>query len=283
MPSAVPTVMVAGKSTLYASDAVEFLRAYTGRPFDVTVTSPPYGLDKRYDGTTDAWEWADYLDWTEQWGKWLLERTSERGRLILNIPLDSFFGGRRIPFDAEVTMSMIAAGWTYQTKIIWDKIVTTSKTAYGSWMSPSAPTVFMPAEAIIVFSKGDWVRGKHGRTSDIARDEFMEYRSSIWRRRGESAKTRGHPAPYPEEIVRRALLLFAFKEDLIFDPFVGSGTTCAVAERLGMESVGVDVSAEYLGTLATPRILAAADEREGALVDSAGVRYINSSLLDALA
>lgn len=275
--------ITAGRSSLYASDVVDFLKAYGGRPFDVTVTSPPYGLDKRYDGTTDAWEWADYLDWTEQWGKHLLERTSGGGRLALNVPIDSFFGGRRTPFDAEITMAMIAAGWTYQTKIVWDKIVTTSKTAYGSWMSPSAPTVFMPAEVLIVFSKGGWVRGKKGRTSDISRDEFMEYRSEIWRHHGESAKARNHPAPYPEEIVRRALLLFAFKEDLIFDPFVGSGTTCAVAERLGMESVGVDTSLDYLTELAAPRIRKASDEREGALVDSNGLRYVNASLLDALA
>lgn len=273
--------MVVGRSTLYVSDVVEFLSCYDGRPFDVTVSSPPYNLSKEYEGVSDAWEWDDYIGWVEYWGKSLLDCTSDHGRLCLNVPFDTFRNGH-IMLAAEYNTAMQLAGWEYQSTVIWNKGVINNRTAYGSFMSASAPNVMMPAEAILVYSKGAWRRGKNGRTDDITKEQFMQWRSTIWDIPGESAKRRGHPAPFPEAIPERLIKLYSFQEDLIFDPFLGSGTTCAVAEELGRESVGVDCVQSYVEDLAVPRIQAATDFREGALTDGQGERWVNIPLTDAV-
>lgn len=277
-----PTASV-GLARLYAADAVQFLQEYEGRAFDVTLTSPPYELGKEYDGLADDLAWGDYLEWTRSWAGHILDLTVDHGRLLVNVPINRNLGDEHVPFADEVLEALEEVGWRYETHVIWDKGVINSKTAYGSWMSASAPAVIMPVETLLVLSKGSWIRGKHGRDTDIGRDQFMEWRSSVWRIPGASAKKLGHPAPYPEAFVERALRLFAFRQDLIFDPFLGSGTTCAVAEWLGRESIGVDQSERYLLDLAVPRIEAARDRRTGALTDGKGQRWENLELGAALA
>lgn len=267
-----------GHAALAVDDVVNFLSTYEGRPFDITVTSPPYGLEKAYAGVDDAWAWDDYRDWVVRWAGLLLDCTEEHGRLCLNVPLDSNKLGH-LPFAAEMSLLLQhAVGWRYETTLIWDKGVTTSRTAYGSWLSPNAPNLVIPAEAVLVFSKGDWNRGgANGRTSLLTKAEFLEWRSSVWAIKPESAKRAGHPAPYPEELVRRLLKLFAFQEDLAFDPFLGSGTTCAVAQQLGIASLGVDQSAEYV-ELARTRLAKIVAEQQGAVVDSSWRTWVNAVL-----
>lgn len=265
-----------GRAELYASDICEFLEEYQGRQFDVTVTSPPYNLDKEYEGVEDAWAYDDYLAWVERWSALLLEATTDRGRLCLNIPTNTFRGGH-LPLAADVTKTLQDAGWSYQTEIVWYKQAVSNRTAYGSFKDPSAPNIIMPTEQILIFSNGDWIRGKHGRTTDLERDQFLTWTRDIWTIQGAKAKKIGHPAPFPNEIARRLLLLFAYKEDLIFDPFVGSGTTCLAAEQLGMQSVGVDLSDAYI-TLSEKRLREQADTLAGALTDANGVRWENLSL-----
>lgn len=61
-------------------------------------------------------------------------------------------------------------------------------------------------------------------------------------------KDYGHPAMFPEELVERILKLFTYKNDLVYDPFNGAGTTCAVCERLDRKYLGTDISEEYCKT-----------------------------------
>src|SRR5439155_10236311 len=80
---------------------------------------------------------------------------------------------------------------------------------------------------------------------DIARDEFLEWTLGTWSFAGESPNRVGHPAPFPSELPRRLIKLYSFVEDVVLDPFVGSGTTCAAAKRLGRRSVGIDIDVHY--------------------------------------
>jgi site-specific DNA-methyltransferase (adenine-specific) len=267
-----------GLARLYADDAVHFLQDYDGRAIDVTLTSPPYDLGKEYEGMSDSLGWEDYLEWVELWAHHLYDVTVEHGRLILNVPLDRNLGERPIPFASEVLPSLLAAGWRFEKHVVWDKGVTNKNTAYGSWLSASAPNVMMPVEILLVMSKGDWVRGKHNRDTDITRDQFLAWRTEVWRIPGASSKKLKHPAPFPEALAERALRLYGFRQDLNLDPFVGSGTTCAVSEWLGRESIGVDQSAAYLKDLACQRIADARDRRLGALTDGKGARWENLTL-----
>lgn len=265
-----------GRSTLYAADVIDFLRGYDGRQFDVTVTSPPYGLGKEYEGVDDTWARDDYFGWVEMWAASLYDQTSEHGRVCVNVPLDVNLGGHLF-FASEFHTSMIAAGWEFQSQIIWDKGVINNKTAYGSWMSANSPNVMTPAEIVLVYNREGWNRSRPKGPSDITKEHFMEWRTTIWSIPGAKASKLGHPAPFPLELPKRLIQLFSFKDDLILDVFAGSGTTLEAAELLGRESVGVDLVERYLKDLAIPRIEAARDVREGALTQGQE-RLVNAPL-----
>ena len=74
----------------------------------------------------------------------------------------------------------------------------------------------------------------------------MEWTKSIWTMNAESARRIGHPAPFPEELPNRLIQLYSFKDDIILDPFMGSGTTALSAIKSGRKYVGYDVSEEYV-------------------------------------
>ncbi|MEM1747146.1 MAG: site-specific DNA-methyltransferase, partial [Sulfolobales archaeon] len=74
----------------------------------------------------------------------------------------------------------------------------------------------------------------------------LEFTRSIWRFPPESAKKVGHPAPFPEELPYRCIQLYTFKEDVVLDPFVGSGTTCVAALKAGRHCIGIDIDERYV-------------------------------------
>ena len=73
----------------------------------------------------------------------------------------------------------------------------------------------------------------------------MEWTLGLWAFNGQNTAQHGHPAPFPEELPRRLIKLFSFREDIVLDPFLGSGTTCRVAKDLGRRSIGVEISREF--------------------------------------
>jgi site-specific DNA-methyltransferase (adenine-specific) len=88
----------------------------------------------------------------------------------------------------------------------------------------------------------------------ISKEQFMEWTKSIWTMNTESAKRIGHPAPFPEELPYRLIQLYSFKDDIILDPFMGSGTTAVSALKSNRKFVGYDISQEYID-LAERRVL----------------------------
>ena len=74
----------------------------------------------------------------------------------------------------------------------------------------------------------------------------MEWTKSIWTMNAESARRIGHPAPFPEELPLRLIQLYSFKDDIILDPFMGSGTTAVAAIKSERMFVGYEISQEYI-------------------------------------
>ncbi|MDP3987197.1 MAG: site-specific DNA-methyltransferase, partial [Nanoarchaeota archaeon] len=115
----------------------------------------------------------------------------------------------------------------------------------NSWMSASAPNVIAGVEAIVVFFKDTWKKQSKGVTT-ISRDEFIKWTDGVWCFAGEKKKNvGGHVAAFPKTLPERCLKLFSYKDDLVLDPFAGSGTTLAVAKELGRRYIGIEMSKEY--------------------------------------
>ncbi len=89
--------------------------------------------------------------------------------------------------------------------------------------------------------------------NDISRDDFMEWTKSIWTFNAESARRVGHPEPFPIDLPYRLIQLYSFTNDIILDPFMGSGTTGIAALKSNRKYIGFDTSKEYVN-LAKNRI-----------------------------
>jgi len=221
---------------------------------DLIVTSPPYNVDIQYNSHNDKMTYEAYLDFTKKWIAKCYELAKDDGRFCLNIPLDKNKGGQQ-SVCADITTIAKEVGWKYHSTIIWNEGNISRRTAWGSWLSASAPYVIAPVEVIVVLYKKSWkkIDSSH-KKSDITKKDFMDWTNGVWVFNGESKKRIGHPAPFPIELPRRCIKLFTFVGDIVLDPFLGSGTTLITCVKTGRKGIGVDIDRNYC-KLAKERIV----------------------------
>lgn len=232
------------RSRLVLGDATD--TSLFQEPFiDLTITSPPYNLNIEYDTYDDNKSYEDYLKFSESWMTNVFQWSKPNARFCINVPLDSQLGGARF-ICGDLTRVAVSCGWKYRTTIIWHKNQVTSRTAWGSWLSPSAPMVIAPVETILVLYRDDWKKPDiSGKGTDLHRDEFLSWTSGVWVMATESAKRTGHPAPFPIELPHRLIKMFSWVGDTIFDPFAGSGSTLIASHNNQRECVGIEISEKY--------------------------------------
>lgn len=211
---------------------------------DLVVTSPPYNVDIHYDSHADNLSYEDYLKFTKKWIKKCFDLTKDDGRFCLNIPLDKNKGGQK-SVGADITQIAKNAGWKYHSTIIWNEGNISRRTAWGSFMSASAPYVIAPVELILILYKNSWKKTSGSRKNDISKHEFMQWTNGVWTFKGESKRKIGHPAPFPIELPRRCIKLFSFIGDTVLDPFLGSGTTLISSYLNNRKGVGIDIDKKY--------------------------------------
>jgi site-specific DNA-methyltransferase (adenine-specific) len=214
------------------------------------VTSPPYNVGKEYDENLTLKEYLEFLSrvWRD-----VYRVLVPGGRACINIANL----GRKpyIPLHAYIAQDMIEIGFLMRGEIIWNKASSASpSTAWGSWRSPANPTLRDVHEYILIFSKENFSRKNiHKRRATISRDEFLEYTKSVWTFPAVSAKKVGHPAPFPVELPYRLIQLYTFEDEVVLDPFMGSGQAAIAAMRANRHYVGYEIDKNYI-TLATRRI-----------------------------
>ena len=209
------------------------------------VTSPPYNVGKDYDEDMNLEEYRQFL--REVW-----EETHRvlvhGGRACVNVANV----GRRpyVPLSAFIATDMMEIGFLMRGQIIWNKQASAgSSCAWGSWRSPSNPVLRDVHEYILVFSKGDFARQRpecDRKQATIGRDSFLAWTKSVWEFPAESAKRVRHPAPFPVELPARCIQLYTYSNDVVLDPFMGSGTTAVAAQDAGRSWVGYEISPEYI-------------------------------------
>ncbi len=207
------------------------------------VTSPPYNVGKEYDSNLSL---EDYLAFLERvWGE-VYRLLVVGGRACINVANL----GRRpyIPLHALITSSMKRTNFLMRGEIIWNKAASASpSTAWGSWKSASNPTLRDVHEYILVFSKGTYKRPNPlARQSTITDEEFLEFTKSVWTIPAEPATSIGHPAPFPVQLPYRLIQLYTFRDEVVLDPFMGSGQTALAALKAGRHYVGYEINAEYV-------------------------------------
>jgi DNA modification methylase len=207
------------------------------------VTSPPYNVGKEYDEDITL---KDYLKFLGRVWREVYRVLVPGGRACINVANL----GRKpyIPLHAFIIQDLLKIGFLMRGEIIWNKAASAAgSTAWGSWQSPANPTLRDVHEYILVFSKGAFSRkNSHKRQATISREEFLEFTKSVWNFHTESAKKLGHPAPFPVELPYRLIQLYTFNEEVVLDPFMGSGQTAIAALLSKRHYVGYENHQEYM-------------------------------------
>lgn len=230
--------------------SAENMEAIPDNSLHLMVTSPPYNVSKEYDNDLSL---REYLDMLHRVFSETYRVLVHGGRACVNVANL----GRKpyIPLSDYISLMMSEIGFLMRGEIIWNKGAGAGVSmAWGSWKSASNPVLRDVHEYILVFSKGDFKRAKkEGSEDTIEKEQFMEWTKSVWTMNTESAKKIGHPAPFPIELPYRLIQLYTYKNDVILDPFMGSGTTAIAALKSGRNYIGYDIDPEYI-ELAKKRI-----------------------------
>ena len=225
----------------------------------LVITSPPYWQLKDYGNKNQIGfdhSYEDYINnlnlvWNECY------RILHKGcRLCINIGdqfARSVYYGRYkvIPIRTEIIKFCETVGFDYMGAIIWQKVTTCNTTGgatiMGSFPNPRNGILKIDYEFILIFKK-------HGVAPKVSKDakeqskmtteEWNQYFAGHWNFAGE--KQNGHLAMFPEELPKRLIKMFSFVNDIVVDPFLGSGTTSLAAMNLCRNSIGYEINKNFL-------------------------------------
>jgi site-specific DNA-methyltransferase (adenine-specific) len=213
---------------------------------DLIVTSPPYNVGMDYADWDDQMNLDEYLNFVEDFLSKSKNVLKKDGRFSINIPyeVNMKFIGERINIYGEYhgifkKLKYKFAGCADLEEVAPQKI---KYTAFGSFCSPSAPYIYNPKECVLTYFKETWKKQKKGEIT-IPKKLFMELVSGSWKY---DAETKGLTvANFSYDIPYKAMQIFTFKDNVVMDIFMGSGTTAIVAEFLKRKWIGIEISEKY--------------------------------------
>lgn len=233
------------QNKIVCADSEKYLSRIPDNCVDLIFTSPPYNFGLEYDDVgDDAAVWRDYFAKLDKVWDQCIRILKHGGRLVVNIqPLYSDY----VPAHHFISNSLTSKGLIWKGEVMWEKNNYNCKyTAWGSWKSPSNPYMKYSWEFVEIFCKGSLKLEGDSKDADIAADDFKKWVYGKWSIAPErNMKEYGHPAMFPESLAKRVIQLFSFRGNIVLDPFMGVGTTCVVARRLGRSYLGVDTSQQY--------------------------------------
>ena len=232
---------------IHRADSLELIKKFPDNCIDIVLTSPPYNFGINYENTNDVNIWEDYFEKLFNIFKECVRVLKDSGRMIINVqPMFSDY----IPTHHLISNFFLKEGLIWKGEIIWEKNNYNCKyCTWGSWKSPSSPYLKYSWEFVEIFCKNSLKKEGEKNNIDIEAEEFKKWVYGKWSIAPErNMKKYKHDAMFPEELVKRLLKLFSYKNDIVLDPFNGAGTTTKVAKQLNRKFIGIDISEEYCKT-----------------------------------
>jgi DNA modification methylase len=225
----------------------------------LVVTSPPYFAGKQYEEELEREgvpsSYLEYLAMLRDVFAECARKLEPGGRIAVNVANLGRKPYRSLSSDVirilEDDLKLLLRG-----ELIWQKAEgANGSCAWGSFRSAANPVLRDITERVIVASKGRFDRARTVKQraaeglpheSTVSTEDFLALTLDVWSIPPESARRVGHPAPFPVELPEQLIRLYTFKDDLVLDPFMGSGSALVAAARLGRRYVGYDLDADYV-------------------------------------
>ena len=227
---------------IITGDVLEIMAQIPDNSIHLAVTSPPYNVGKNYDNHNDRMGYQEYLNWLEKVWRETKRVLVPGGRFALNIAptgIKDF-----VPLHHDFTNQFRKIGMKFRTEIIWYKQTMLKRTAWGSFKSPANPHIVPSWEYVLIFSKDKDRLDGDRKKADIAKEEFMNFSDGFWKISPET-KRKGHPAPFPEELIYRLIKFYSYEGNSVLDMFGGTGTVAVVAYKTKRRFIHIDISEEY--------------------------------------
>jgi DNA modification methylase len=233
--------------------------AITDGSVALVVTSPPYFAGKQYeeelacDGVPSS-----YFEYLQMLGEVFAEcvrKLEPGGRIAVNVANLGRKPYRSLSADV-IRILADDLGLLLRGELIWQKAEgANGSCAWGSFRSAANPVLRDVTERVVVASKGRFDRARTPKqrageglphASTMLTDDFLASTLDVWSIPPESARRVGHPAPFPVELPEELIRLYTYREDLVLDPFMGSGSTLVAAARSGRRFAGYDLDGKYV-------------------------------------
>lgn len=233
---------------------------------DLVVTSPPYWNARNYEKylknrkrnyrakTSESYE--EYLELMERCFKECYRVLGKGKFCAINVG-HIMFKGKHYPIPFDLYFVLKKVGFELYEEIMWNKALYRFK-RFEKGTRVIQPGKYYPNrmfEYILVFRKpGKPIylhrTQKEKRESRIILNRFFrnETANNVWHMLPIKPYTVDHPAPFPEEIPYRLILLYSYKGEMVLDPFLGAGTTAIVAKALGRRFYGYDTEKIFIDT-----------------------------------
>ena len=228
----------------------------------LTITSPPYwnAIDYSVHTKDNGVSWyrdRDYDAFGVTYDQWLsnirtvfqeVYRVTIPGGFCAVVIGTILHKGIHYPAPFDVAHQLRESGFCFHQDIIWNKVTGGIRRA-GVFIQHPKQGYYYPnimTEYILIFRKGDSIR--RGTQNALPLDDVFkrDIANNIWHIAPIPPRTVNHPCPFPDELVRRLILLYSQEGDEILDPFLGSGQTARGALRLNRKCVGYEIEKQYL-------------------------------------